>query len=160
MLMDACVLIDYIKTGSYVLELIVKHVGPVYVVSPVVEEVNDVENEEELAELGLTIIEPEVEDAFTAASTQDSLSFQDKLCLLTAKRYGFTCVTNDKSLRNRCSAAKIPLLWGLELLVTLHKSRGISGDNAIGLARKIHSNNPKHITIKILERFIKNIHAQ
>jgi len=156
--MDACVLIDYIKADRYVLELIVKHIGPVHVVSPVVEEVNEVENEEELAELGLVIIEPELKHAFTAASTQNSLSFQDKLCLLTAKRHGFTCVTNDKSLRKQCSAAKIPLLWGLELLATLHKSGGISAKSAIDLARQIHCDNPRHITASILERFIKIIH--
>jgi len=38
MIMDACVLIDFIKTDRTVLELIVKHVGPVHVISPIVEE--------------------------------------------------------------------------------------------------------------------------
>ena len=99
MIMDACVLIDFIKVEPTVLQLIVKHVGPVHVASPVVDEINEIDNEEQLVELGLIIVEPELEDAFTAAGGIGPTSFQDRLCLLTAKRHGFTCVTNDKNLR-------------------------------------------------------------
>jgi hypothetical protein len=46
-----------------VLELVVKHVGPLYVTSPVVEEVKEIDDEDELVALGLIIVEPEIEDA-------------------------------------------------------------------------------------------------
>ena len=68
MIMDACVLIDFIKTERSVLELIVKHVGPLYVASPVVAEVNEIDDEAELVALGLIIIEPEIADAYAAGS--------------------------------------------------------------------------------------------
>ena len=41
MIMDACVLIDFIKADRVVLELVVKHVGSLHVVSPVVDEVHE-----------------------------------------------------------------------------------------------------------------------
>ena len=66
MIMDACVLIDYIKTDRTVLELFVKYVGPLYVTSPVVDEVDEIDDENELVSLGLFIIEPEIEDAYAA----------------------------------------------------------------------------------------------
>ncbi|MFZ0610968.1 MAG: hypothetical protein WAM73_01875 [Desulfobacterales bacterium] len=66
--MAACVLIDFIKTGRAVLKLVVKHVGSLYVTSPVVDEVNEIDDENELVALGLIIIEPEIEDAYPAGS--------------------------------------------------------------------------------------------
>ncbi|RMD83545.1 MAG: type II toxin-antitoxin system VapC family toxin, partial [Lentisphaerae bacterium] len=150
LIMDACVLIDFIKSDRAVLALIVKHVGPVYVISPVVEEVGDINDESELLELGLVIIEPEIQDAYEAANRSGPISFQDHLCLLTAKRHGFTCVTNDKSLRKFCRQEGVPLLWGLEILAQLHRVGGISGKDAVAIAEKIQVSNPKHITNKMM----------
>lgn len=157
MIMDACVLIDYLKTERSVLELFAKYIGPVHVVSPVIEEVQEIDSPEELIELGLIIVEPELEDAFAAASQIGPTSFQDKLCLLTAKRHGFTCVTNDKNLRKLCKKEKVPFLWGLQLLAELHQSGGIPAADAIAVAEQIHQTNPKHITTEIIERFTKII---
>ena len=115
MIMDACVLIDFIKAERAVLELVVKHIGPLHVTSPVVDEVNEIDDENELVALGLIIIEPEIEDAYTAGGRSGPLSFEDWLCLLTAKRHGFTCVTNDKNLRKLCKQEGVSLLWGSSL---------------------------------------------
>lgn len=160
MIMDACVLIDFIKTGRAVLELVVKHVGPLYVTSPVVDEVNEIDDENELVDLGLIIIEPEIEDAYVASSRSGPLSFQDWLCLLTAKRHGFTCVTNDKNLRKLCRQESVSLLWGLELLAELHKAGGIPATEAEAIAQAIRLSNPKHITEKIVSRFVDTIRRQ
>lgn len=160
MIMDACVLIDFIKVERAVLELVVKHIGPLYVTSPVVDEVNEIENENELVALGLIIIEPEIQDAYIAGGQSGPLSFQDWLCLLTAKRHGFTCVTNDKNLRKLCKLEGVPLLWGIELLAQLHKNGGIPAIDAEMIAHGIHLENPKHITEKIISRFADIIHQQ
>jgi predicted nucleic acid-binding protein len=160
LLMDACVLIDYLKTERSVLELFAKHIGSLHVVSSVAEEVREVERLDELAEIGLIIVEPELEDAFAAAVQIGPTSFQDKLCLFTARRYGFTCVTNDKNLRKLCLQEKVPLIWGLELLVTLHKAGGIPVSDAEAIAEKIHESNPKHINRKIITRFKTLIRQQ
>lgn len=45
MIMDACVLIDFLGANRELLRLIVKHVGQVYVASPVIDEVNDIKDE-------------------------------------------------------------------------------------------------------------------
>jgi len=160
MIMDACVLIDFIKTDRVVLELFVKHIGPLYVINPVVDEVNEIEDENELVELGLIIIEPEIEDAYAAASRSGPLSFEDWLCLLTAKRHGFICVTNDKNLRKLCRQEGVSLLWGLELLTKLHKAGGIPAKEAEAIAQDIRRSNPKHITEKIVLQFIDIIRRQ
>ena len=160
MIMDACVLIDFIKTGRAVLELVVNHVGPLYVPSPVVDEVNEIDDENELVALGLIIIEPEIEDAYAAISRSGPLSFEDWLCLLTAKRHGFTCVTNDKNLRKLCRQESVSLLWGLELLAELHKVGGVPATEAEAIAQAIRLSNPKHITEKIVSRFVDTIQRQ
>ncbi|MBF0475127.1 MAG: hypothetical protein HQK59_04705 [Deltaproteobacteria bacterium] len=158
--MDACVLIDFIKADRTVLELVAKHVGPLHVVSPVVDEVNEIDDENELVELGLVIVEPEFEDAFAAAGQSGPTSFQDKLCLLSAKRHGFTCVTNDKNLRKLCKQEGVPILWGLELLAELHKAGGIPGKEAEMIVQEIRKSNPKHITAKIVSHFSDIIRRQ
>lgn len=157
MIMDACVLIDFLHADRTVLQLVARHVGPVYVVSPVVEEVRDIDGEEDLHELGISVIEPVIEDAFAAANAIGAVSFQDRLCLLTAKRRGMTCVTNDTSLRRQCCSEGVPLLWGLELLLELHAAGGIPRRVAEEIAQAIHEANPRHITTTILKRFQKKL---
>ena len=147
MIMDACVLIDFIKAERAVLELVVKHIGPLHVTSPVLDEVNEIDDENELVALGLIIIEPEIEDAYAAG-------------LLTAKRHGLTCVTNDKNLRKLCKQEGVSLLWGLELVAELHKVGGITGKEAEAFAQTIRRSNPKHITEKIVSRFADLIRRQ
>lgn len=160
MILDACVLIDFIKVERAILELVVKNVGLLYVTSPVVDEVREVENGSELIDLGIVIIDPDIEDAFTAGGKSGSLSFEDWLCLLTAKRHGFICVTNDKNLRRHCEADGVSLLWGLELVAALHKTGGITGKEAATFAKGIRKTNPKHITEKILTQFLEVIRKQ
>lgn len=160
MIMDACVLIDFIKAERTVLELVVKHIGPLHVTSPVLDEVNEIDDENELAALGLIIVEPEIEDAYAAGGRSGPLSFQDWLCLLTAKRHGFTCVTNDKNLRKLCRQESVSLLWGLELLAELHKVGGIQATEAEVIAQAVRLSHPKHITKKIVSRFVDTIQRQ
>lgn len=150
MVLDACVLIDFVKADKFVLASITKTVGSIYVVSPVVSEVKDIENEDELTDLGVIVIEPEMEDAYLAASEVGSTSFEDKLSMLTAKRNGYVCVSNDISLRKLCESEQVPIMWGLQLILELHKVNGIQVDDAIRIASKIHEANPKHITKKIV----------
>ena len=153
MILDACVLIDFVNADKFVLASITKNVGSIYVVSPVVSEVKDLENEDELTDLGVIVIEPEMEDAYIAAAEGGATSFEDKLSMLTAKRNGYVCVSNDTSLRKLCESEQVPIMWGLQLLLALHKANGIQADDAIRIANKIHETNPRHITQKIITRF-------
>jgi len=153
MIMDACVLIDYVKTESSVLALISRHIGPTYVVSTVLEEVKDLQNQDDLVRLGLIVLEPALEDLFAAAENYGATSFQDNLCLLSAKRHGLICVTNDKNLRKRCKQEGVETYWGLQLIAKLHKAGGLPARSAKNIARSIHEKNPKHITMEIIESF-------
>ena len=160
MIMDACVLIDFIKTERAVLELVVKHVGPLHVTSSVVNEVNEIDDENELLELGLIIVETEIEDAYAASGLSGPLSFEDWLCLFTAKRHNFICVSNDKSLRKFCKQEGVLLLWGLELVAELHEVGGIPFRESESFAKKLRLSNPKHITQKIVSDFMDRIRRQ
>ena len=157
LLLDACVLIDYLKTDRSILPLIARHVGPIHVASPVSDEVNEITREKDLARLGLIVVEPEIEDALAAATERGSTSFQDRLCCLTARRFGFVCVTNDTRLRKRCQREGLPVLWGLQLIGELHANGGISARRAITFANRMHETNPWHLSEKIVQRFIKAI---
>ena len=153
MIMDACVLIDFILAAPALFKLISKHVGPLPVVSVVFEEVTQIESTQHLADLGLILIEPEIVDAFEAERLKGKTSFQDNLCYLTAKRHSLICVTNDKKLRNQCKEDNIPILWGLQLILELHKANGLPANDALEMVKQMHKNNPRHITTKILKDF-------
>lgn len=159
LLLDACVLIDFIKSDPLALALIAKHVGPVHVIQPTIAEVRQVD-EDELAELGVIIVEPMLEDFYAAAKVTGSTSIPDRLCVLSAKRLGCTCVTNDRAFRRYCDQEKVPKCWGLQLLSELHKNGGIPAADAIDIARRIHENNPRHVGKPIFEKFVKDIHSR
>lgn len=160
MIMDACVLIDFFKTDRTVLSLISSYVGPTYVVSTVLEEVKDIGSEEDLASLGLIVVEPELEDLFAAEEGVGPTSRPDRLCFLTAKRHGYACVTNDKNLRRLCVQEGVDVFWGLQLISKLHAAGGLTSRGAKDIAMDIHRRNTKHITMEIVDRFNSMIDAQ
>ncbi|TCD48098.1 PIN domain-containing protein [Chlorobium sp. N1] len=160
MLLDACVLIDFIKADRAVLELLTRYVGGLAVIGPVLDEVKDINDESELVEVGVIILEPALEDAYAAGSQSGPLSFEDRLSLLTAKRYGLFCVTNDRRLRRECAAEGVTVKWGLELVAALHEAGGMSATEVMAIAHAIRESNPKHITTKIVERFEAVIRRQ
>jgi predicted nucleic acid-binding protein len=153
LIMDACVLIDFIQADRSIFNLFARHVGEIHLTSTMVREIKIVENVEELVALGLVIVEPEIEDAYKAAISAGRTSFQDRLCMLTAKRHGFICVTNDTNLRKLCEGEKVQHIWGLRLLAELCISGGIAVGRAITIAEQIHRDNPFHITEKIVDDF-------
>ena len=153
MIMDACVLIDYMNGEPDLFKLISSHIGPIYVATPILEEVDSINSIEELEDLGLLPIEPEIEDVFTAEEMDGQTSFQDNICFLTAKRQSFICVSNDANLRRQCTDASVPILWGLELILDLTKAGGILKKEASRIAREIQISNPRHITARILSDF-------
>ena len=153
MIMDACVLIDYINGEPDLFKLISSRIGPIYVATPILEEVDSIKSIEELEDLGLLPIEPEIEDVFKAEKMDGQTSFQDNICFLTAKRQSFTCVSNDTNLRRQCTNASIPILWGLELILNLTKAGGILKKDASRIARDIQTSNPRHITARIMSDF-------
>lgn len=86
MIMDACVLIDYMNGEPDLFKVISSHIGPIYIATPILEEVDSIKSIEELEDLGLIASEPEIEDVFTAEELDGQTSFQDTICFLTAKK--------------------------------------------------------------------------
>ncbi|MGD9975732.1 MAG: hypothetical protein AB7S77_21955 [Desulfatirhabdiaceae bacterium] len=106
------------------------------------------------------IFKPPNKIHFQVAADTGPLSFQDWLCMLTAKRHHFSCVTNDKNLRKQCKNNGISAVWGLEILAALHKSGGLSGADVLAIAKQIRTANPTHITEKIISNFEEIIKGQ
>lgn len=154
LLMDANVLIDYQKSDLSVLGLVNKHVAEVHVLTTIIEEVDGVDVVD-CERLGLKAIEPELHQLTLAASKRGQLSFRDHLCLIVASDASFVCVTNDKPLRNACSADGVSILWGLEIMTALVRANAMRAADAIQTAEKIHLSNPLHITKKLVDRFAK-----
>ncbi len=94
--------------------------------------------------------------AAQAALASQGLSFQDRLCLLIAKREGWICVTNDTALRRACSDSGVPILWGLQFLLELVEAQVVTREEALDCARAISDSN-SYITKKLLDDFIAKL---
>lgn len=77
--------------------MICTYVGQIILATPVLSEINQIDKCV-CIELGVKLIEPKLEQVMLAAVKKGPLSFQDNICLILAKKHGWTCVTNDKPL--------------------------------------------------------------
>jgi predicted nucleic acid-binding protein len=153
MLLDACVLIDYWKSEKSILKSFSTHLGELHVVTAVLDEVDDIHDSGDLTDMGVIIVRPELEDLLKAGSGLSQLSFPDRLCLLVAKREGFTCVTNDNILRKACKMERVDVIRGLKLLLMLFDRGKITLSEALEIAFKIQASNPMYITQKVINSF-------
>lgn len=152
LVLDACVLIDFLEADRSVLAVISAHLGQIAVVRPVFDEVDGV-SEEQASLLGLDIVDVDLDLATDAAGRQGPLSFEDNLCLSLALREGWTCVTNDGALRKACRKHQVDVRWGLELLLDLVSAGGLGHDEAEAIATSIHVQNPHYVTERVLAEF-------
>ncbi len=153
---DANVLIDYAKTSPAILGLVTKNVGAVYVAADVLEEVEQLDVAQCLA-IGLQVVEGNLAQLTEAAQRGGPLSFEDKLCLVLARDNGWACLSNDGPLREACKAQGVPVVWGLEIMLTLVEGKHLTPAAAIEAAQAIHAVNPMFITAKVLTTFKKKV---
>ena len=156
LILDACVLIDYVDADPSVIGTVTAHVAPTAVVRPVFDEVDQLD-EPQAAELGLSILDVDLELAAKAAEAPSSLSFQDRLCLLIAKEEGWTCVTNDGALRRACIAENVSVLWGLEIMAEAVAAGAMTPDEAVFVAETMQRQNPRYVTSAIVESFRRRV---
>jgi predicted nucleic acid-binding protein len=156
LVLDSNVLIDYCAADKSVLTLASRHVGAIHVPSVLLEEVGDLD-ESECERIGIFVVEPEPNLLVAAGKRRPGLSYYDHVCLLAAKAAGWTCVTNDGRLRRECKVEKLPVLWGLELMVSLVEGHHLPPDAARAVAKAIGTANPLYITEEILRRFGERI---
>lgn len=149
---DANVLIDYAKTDPSILTMHVRHFGPIFVPSVILDEVDQLDVAE-CESLGLTIVEEPLEILLAATEHRGPLSFEDQVCLLLARTNQWTCVTNEKPLHRACKREKVASIWELRLMIELVHAEQLAKDSAIEVALAIHRINPRYISLEILERF-------
>ena len=151
---DANVLIDYAGSAPDVLRLICEHLQQLYIPLPVLKEVRQL-SVQEVQAFGVEIVEPnlsQIIEVFNIREQKPSLSAQDAICFIMARDNDWTCLTNDKPLRNLCSSQKVSCIWGLEIMQFLVSSRGITPKKAYEIAKDIQSKN-KYIKEQTLKKF-------
>ena len=151
LIVDANIVIDYLDCDEKIFVLIKEYIGQVYLASPLLEEVKTLDLTR-CQRLGITIVEPTIEQLSWAAEQEFSISFQDKICLTLARDYNWTLFTNDKALRKRCETENIKLIWGVELICLLCESGGLDKGSARNIILALHDNNPLFITKEIVKR--------
>lgn len=144
-------LIDIADANEAVLALIVQHVAPVIVPTPVLAEI-DTLDELKCAALGLEVVEPTLDQLRDAARPHAALSFADKVCLIVARDGGATCWTNDGPLGDECDANGVPRMRGLRPILALVERGLLPLAAAIGTVELIGANNT-YITPAIVEEF-------
>jgi predicted nucleic acid-binding protein len=125
LILDACVLIDFCDADPSVLRVVSRAVGAIHVATPVLAEVEQLD-ESTAESLGLRVVEPPLSMFAAAARKRGRLSPRDHLCLLMAKAEGWTCVSNDRALRTVWVADGVDVLWGLEMMGLAVASRAPS----------------------------------
>ena len=134
------------------LKLLATHISPVYISRSTFQNVNDL-SENEARKNHIIIQTPALEILMLSAQTRGRLAYDDRETLLLAKKYGWVCITNDKPLRKECKKEKVSVLWGLEPLKLLVINHLIVPDKAISVAKNIQEENPRYITVEIVEKF-------
>ncbi len=152
LLADADVLIDYCHADRTILRLVAHHIGPVRVLSEVLDEVEGL-GRRECAPLGIEVVQLETSSMLRINTLPPSLSVADRLCVVACEEQGWTCVTNDRTLRRVCKEHDIELRWGLALMVELVARGALDATRAIRVAQAIQTSNPRHITAGLLARF-------
>lgn len=152
LLADADVLIDYVEGGISILSLAAEHIGPIYVLRPILDTVDRL-SESECRKHGIEVIEAETDLLVQAGARSGALSFEDWLCLLTCQHEGWTCLTNDGALIRECGKAEVPVRRGLSLMVELVDRGTLDRARALRIAQTIQETNPHHINDRVLELF-------
>lgn len=149
-------LIDYCHSKLEILSLLSKEIARVHVARATFNKVKDL-SESKAKRFHLFIETPELEIANTAVQNRGVLAYDDWETLLLARSYNWTCITNDKRLRQECKKVGVHCLWGLEPMKALVERRIIPGSVAKNVASLINNHNPYYIDKKILKRFEQQI---
>jgi predicted nucleic acid-binding protein len=156
---DANALIDYASTDESVLALAARHLGPVIVPSPVLDEVEQLDIAD-CERLGIRVVDPTLEQLLEAASQRGALSFEDRICLIIARDAGWTCVTSDRRLRAACEASAVSVMWSLELVTALVDAGELSAGQAVSIAEALHAMSPWHITLEVVAQVRRRVEGR
>ena len=136
LIVDSCVLIDYVSVNPSILSLAARHIGPVIVIGQVLEKFVEFDGLYAM-EMGLTVIDPDIGLIDAGLSHTGGLSGCDRMIFALAKRNGYSCWTNDSKLKETCERSGITAYWGLEVMLLLCESRRLSRAAALKTAQGI-----------------------
>lgn len=136
LVLDACVLIDFCMEDPTLLGLATAHLGSIIVLSPILVEVNQLDDAE-VERLGLAVVEPEIDLAIEASARRGGLSYRDRMCLLFSRDNKATLYTNDKALLRAARSDRIEARWGLEILLDLVAVGQLTPSDATNTAQSI-----------------------
>ena len=156
MILDACVVIDYAESDLSVLGTVSRNVAPIALARPILDEVEQLDEHQAVA-LGVTIVDVDLSLATSAAAPGSTLSFEDRVCLLLAKREAWTCVTNDKPLRAACAKEAVTVMWGLEMMLHAVGAGAMTSAEAIDVAKAMHDANPRYVTKQLVAEFTRKV---
>lgn len=162
MIADTCIIIDFKRAEPLLFSQISHTLGPLFIAEILLEELekefsNDIVGD--IKNLGINIVPVHLDDLAIAVeeSQTGALSVYDRICLYTAKRMGYTCITNDKKLRAECKQNKVSVLWGLETIIQLYQKNGITRKEAKCIGETIYKNSHGRITKETYDRFLSMI---
>jgi rRNA-processing protein FCF1 len=154
---DASALIDIVDADPALLTTVAQHIAPVLIPMPVLREVSSL-TDKGCAKLGLTLVEPTIEQLEEAATAGGSLSEEDHLCLIVARDSGATCVTSDGALYNACKREGVEVWRGLRPLIVLVTRGHLEVHAAIATVRAIKRSN-LYITTVVVRSFLVEIRS-
>lgn len=154
-LLDSCVIIEILSIDETILYTIGR-VNPPIFVDAMLDEVPPLDDL--INTSVLKIVEADNEDLAKAAeeSEHGPLSWQDILFYLTAQRHGFTAVTMDKKLWQKCEALNIPTLRCFQLLLFLVKNGVLEKSQVLSFVQKSQESNSR-VAPEILKTFLKKL---
>lgn len=154
-LLDACVLIDLCREDSVLLSLASAHLGPILVLSPVLAEVNQLD-EADCERLGIVVGEPDMAIVMGAAGRCGGLSYRDRLCLAYARSESCILYTNDRPLLNAALRLGVDARWGLEILIDLVSAGALTRHAGIASARGILDRS-RFPVAELVDEFIRRL---
>jgi len=154
---DASAVIDIADADRALLTLIAERLAPVIIPTPILDEVETL-SEADCTVLGLTVVEPSLDQLTEAAVRRGRLSEEDHLCLIVARDSGAICVTSDGALYDECVAAGVEVWRGLRPLIRLVELGHLEARIAIVTVRAIRATN-SYITMAVVRAFAVEIRA-
>lgn len=155
LVVDANVLIDFAKTDPAVLALAARHVGAIYVLRDVLDEVDQLD-EDACVRLGLTVLDGTLDQVLEAGAMRGPLSFADWLCVIVARDAGWTCVSNDGRLRRECQERGVPVRRGLQIVLDVVEAGAMTPEEAVEVAEAICRTN-RWISPAVLAEFRRKV---
>jgi hypothetical protein len=158
LVLDACVLIDYLDEDAELLRMITEHLHEVIVPRPVLTQVTNLTEKGAIA-LGLQVFVPTEIQFQEASIRRGRLSFEDHLCLVIARDVGAPCATSDVHLIKACRAANLEHREAWAPLLDLVKLGEIGEDRCHDAVRSMRDRNGAYITTAVFQVFEKRLRS-